>query len=182
MILFLNVSLLSVKNGKKDKMKPISIIRTDIPEKTVLFRHPAASFKVDSRIRYDAVYIKDPDLTSEKIALSFYKTELKRIENSEKSYIIMTYNPIISDYFSTLLSNPDSYDYKNWIFLAFFHEDNETLLLKHKKNIDILDLKAKILSSMEDHQFIQRFSLPLNHILTFNNILPILLESWGYKV
>jgi len=163
-------------------MEPISFIRTDITERTVIFRHPAASFKLDSRIRYDAVYIKDPDFSDESKTLIYYKTELNRIKNSKKSYIILNYNPIIADYFSTLISTSGSYEYKNWIFLTFFHEDDKTLLVKHKKSVDILALKTKILSSMEDRQFIQRFSLPLNHTLTFHDVLPILLKSWGYKV
>ena len=162
-------------------MKNISFIRTDIPERTVIFRHSAASFKLESRIRYDAVYIKDPDLTDKITAETFYRNELDRIANSEKSFVIMNYNPIIADYFSTLLSNPDSYNYKNWIFLTFFHEDKDTFLVKHKKNMDVMEIKAKILLSIQEHKFIKQYILPYNHTLTFREILPVLLECWGYK-
>jgi len=162
-------------------MNPISFIRTDIPERTVLFRHPAASFKVDSRIRYDAVYIKEPDLSDVSKALAYYKTELNRIEKSKKSYVIMNYNPIIADCFSSLLSIPDSYNYKNWVMLAFFHEDKDTLLVKHKKSIDIINLKVDILLSIQEHKFIKPYVLPVNHVLTFPEIMRILLETWGYK-
>ena len=163
-------------------MKNISFIRTDIPERTVIFRHPAVSFKLESRIRHDAIFIKEPDLTNKKTAFNFYKNELKRIEKSRKSFVILNYNLIIADYFSSLLSNPNSYEYKNWIFLTFFHEDDETLIVKHKKSVDILVQKTNILSDLGKHQFIRQFSLPLNHILTFHDVLPVLLKSWGYKV
>jgi len=162
-------------------MNPKSFIRTDIPERTVLFRHPAASFKVDSRIRYDTEYIKAPDLSDVSTALTYYKTELKRIENSKKSYVIMNYNPIIADCFSSLISDPDSYNYKNWVMLAFFHEDKDTFLVKHKKSVDIIDLKADILLSIQEHKFIKPFILPVNHVLTFQEVMRILLETWGYK-
>ena len=162
-------------------MHPISFIRTDIPERTIIFRHPAASFKLDSRIRYDAVYIKDPDLSNVNNANTFYQTELNHIKNSDKSFVIMNYNPIIADCFTSLLSNPDSYDYKNWIMLIFFHDDKDTVLVKHKKNTDIMKLKANILLGIQEHKFIKPYFLPFNHVLTFREVLRLLLESWGYK-
>jgi hypothetical protein len=162
-------------------MKPLPINPNTIPEMTVIFRHSAASFKLDNRIRYDAIYIKEPDLTDHKAAAETYYSDFVRASNAFKSFIVMNYNPFVGEYFSSLIAKPDTINFKNWIFLAFFHEENETLLIKHKKGADMVSLKTDILLSMQDHHFIKRYYLPLNHTLTFAEVLPILLEIWGYK-
>ena len=162
-------------------MKPLPIDPKNLPEMTVIFRHAAASFKIDSRIRYDAIYIKEPDLTNRKAAIDFYYSEFIRAANIFKSFIIMNYSPFVGDYFASLLSTEETPNFKNWKFLAFFHEDNETLLIKHKKSVDMIDLKTNILLNMQERHFIKRFYLPLNHTLTYRDVLPVILESWGYK-
>jgi hypothetical protein len=151
-------------------------IRTDIPEMTVIFRHKAASFKIDSQLRYDAVYIKDPDLSDKVTATDFYSNELHRASNSGKSFIIMNFNNIIADLFNTLISNPDTLNYKNWIFLSFFHDDDAA---QTKRSID---KKVDILLNMQDYHFIKKFSIPPNANLTLRAVMPIILETWGYKL
>ena len=161
-------------------MEPLPLYPNNIPERTVIFRHPAVSFKLDSRIRFDAIYIKEPNLADQKAAIDYYYGELTHASNSFKSFIIMNYNELIGNYCASLMSGTAALNLGNWVFLAFFHEDEETLLVKHKKSVDMIDLKTSILLSMQDHRFIQRFTLPLNHILTFQDVMPILLKSWGY--
>jgi len=163
-------------------MFPQTLERKDLPEMTVVFRHTAASFKLESRIRYDAIYIKEPDLTDPISAQKIYFQELSRASNAFKSFIVMNYNPFIGSYFASLISGTETANIKNWHFLTFFHDDTETLLVKHKKSVDILGQKANLLSSMQKYPFIQQFTIPLGHTLTFHDIMPIILESWGYKV
>ena len=140
-------------------MIPQALFRTEIPEITVIFRHKAASIKIDNRIRYDAIYIKDPDLADPVTAAAYYKSEISRAANSGKSFIVMNFNQIIASYFTALLSDTSTENYKNWVFLAFFHDDTDTLHVKHKKGVDIIDLKTAILLSMQDYHFIQRLYL-----------------------
>ena len=162
-------------------MEPLPIDPSTIPEMTVIFRHAAASFKLDNHIRYDAIYIKEPDLADRKAAMEFYYNEFVRASNAFKSFIVMNYSPFVGEYFSSLLSKAETPNFKNWTYLAFFHEDNETLLIKHKKSVDMINLKTSILLNMQDYCFIKRFYLPLNHTLTFRDVSPVILESWGYK-
>lgn len=163
-------------------MKPLPLDPNNIPEMSVIFRHAAVSFKIDNHIRYNAIYIKEPDLTDTKAATDFYYSEFLRASNSFKSFIVMNYSTFVGEYFSSLLSKTENPKFKNWTFLAFFHDDNETPLVNHKKGVNIIDLKTSILLNMQGHRFIKRFYLPLNHTLTFHNVLPIILESWGYSV
>lgn len=163
-------------------MFPQTPERKDLPEMTVIFRHAAAYFKLDSRIRFDAIYIKEPGFTDPLAVREFYFDELARTSNAMKSFIVMNYTPFIGSYFDTLISGVDKPSVKNWHFISFFHDDSETLLVKHKKSIDILDLKTSLLLNMQNYPFIKRFALPLGHTLTFHDIMPIILKNWGYEV
>jgi hypothetical protein len=155
-------------------MEPQTYIRTDIPEMTVIFRHKAAQYKIDSQIRYDAVYIKDPDLSDTVAATAFYNKELLQAGNKGKSFIVMNFNQIIADYFNYLLSTPDTLNYKNWIFLSFFHDDED---IQSEKAID---KKNDILEIMQDYHFIKKYTIPPNANLTFQALLPVILETWGF--
>jgi hypothetical protein len=93
-----------------------------------------------------------------------------------KSFIVLNFNKVIGDYFNSLLSTSNTHNYKNWIFLSFFHDDDETQTQKS------IDKKTDILLSMQDYHFIKKFTIPPNANLTFQAILPIILETWGYKV
>ena len=163
-------------------MEPLPIEPSTIPEMTVIFRHAAAYFKLENRISYDAIYIKEPDLVDRKVAAETYYKDFLRATNAFKSFIAMNYSPFVGEYLSSLLSKTENSQFKNWTFLAFFHEDNETPLVNHKKSVDMIDLKTSILWDIQDHHFIKRFYLPLNHTLTFHNVLPVILESCGYSV
>jgi len=185
LVVLFNKEQRAVKNVKIKKdtenitMQPQTYFRTEVPEKIVIFRHKAASIKIDSQIRYDAVYIKDPDLSDKNTAAAYYKSEIDRAANSGKSYIVMNYNKIIGDYFNTLLSDTKTYNYKNWIFLAFFHDDTDTPMQKTRKNKNAIDAKADTLLSMQDCPFIKKFIVPCNATITYHSILPLMLENWG---
>jgi hypothetical protein len=153
-----------------------TFIRSEIPGMAVIFRHKAGIFKIDNQIRYDAVYIKDPDLSDIDTATAFYKNEIHRASNAGKSFIVMNFNTTIADYFNALLSKTDNCNYKNWIFLAFFNDDDITQTEKK------LEEKNSILLSMQDYHFIKKFSIPKNANLTFRAVLPIILETWGYNL
>jgi len=161
-------------------MNSKSYIRTEVPEQTVIFRHKAACFKLHNSIRYDAVYIKEPDLSDKDYALTYYRNELKRVEKSGKSFIVINYNPLVGELFSTLLSKPRILDYKNWVFFAFFHEDPETLSLKSRKIPDIIKEKVSVMADMMVIPCIKKCTVPLNFVVSFRYLLPMLLEEWGF--
>ena len=162
-------------------MNPQAFIRTEIPPMTVIFRHKAATIKIDSQIRYDAVYIKALKTADQNTAATYYKNEIHRASNSGKSYIVMTFNQIIGSYFYTLLSDTETNNYKNWVFLTFFHDDTDTLLLKTGKKQNAIDVKVDTLLSMQDYHFIKKLTVPYKAEITYRLIFPFMLECWGFK-
>ena len=58
-------------------MKTLPIDLNNIREMTVIFRHAAASFKLDNHIRYDAIYIKEPYLTNQNVHAKKSRTPKK---------------------------------------------------------------------------------------------------------
>ena len=154
-------------------------MKTNIPSLQVIFRHKAASFKLASRLRRDALYIKEPDLTNEESAIAFYTKELKRVENSNKSFIVMNYNPIIGGLFRSLLNNPNTFEYKNWSFITFFHDDHATLSLQSRKIPDIIEEKVNILLDMLILSCMRRLIIPFNYEITLFYMLGIMLDERG---
>ena len=155
---------------KKENDKP-----SVITPKTVIFCHPAADFKLDRNIRRKAVYIRDCYLENHEERVIYYAMKIKKALLSKKSYLVVNFNQLVIQVFEAILTNQDTWDYKGWSFMAFFHDDEDNGAGEHIPP----DVKREILIGMYHNSYMMEYTIPRGYTLTEQDIKDIK-EWWDW--
>ncbi|MDR1838267.1 MAG: hypothetical protein LBQ93_01585 [Treponema sp.] len=146
-----------------------------VTPKTVIFCHPVADFKLDRNIRRNAVYIRDCYLENHEERVIYYAMKIKKAFMSKKSYMVVNFSQLVIQVFEAILTNQDTWDYKDWSFMAFFHDDEES----SEGKIISADVKRDILIGMYHNSYMMEYTIPRGHTLTEQDIKAIK-EWWDW--
>ena len=139
-----------------------------MPPKTVIFRHPAAIFKLDDNIWNNAKFIKDYKPGGNTPEGFFYAEAIGRAIVSDKRFIVCNYNPVIAWFFESLLINSSNNRYMDWNFVAFFHDEASGGIQELSDAI-----KRNTLLNISNYGFIVKYSITLGYTVTEQDIKAI---------
>ena len=143
-----------------------------IPPKTIIFRHPAAVFKLDENIWNHAEFIKDYRLEDNTSEGFYYAEAIGRAIVSDKLFIVCNYNPIVAWFFESLLTNSCNKNYMDWNFIAFFHDDEASGEIQGRQIIPNV-LKRNTLLNISNYGFIVKYTIPPGYTVTEQDISAI---------
>ena len=145
---------------------------TVIPPKTVIFRNKAAVFGFDEDISSKAFFIEEQKPEDDETRGVYYAAAIREAADSDKLFIVMDYSETTAFLFELMLTFSKNYEYAEWNFMTFFHDD-DVVCMKEKKQTNYCDLKRKLLMNMLNYGFIMKYVLPFGHILTGQDIKAI---------
>ena len=152
-------------NGDNDK-------KSVVTPKTVIFRHPAAVFKLEKKIKKQAAYIKDCYLENHEEKVLYYALAIKKAAESNKSYVVVNFSQLLIQIFEAILTDPDRWDYKDWSYMTFFNVDEDS-----GKNDKISnDVKRDILCGMYHNSYLMKYTVPWGYTVTEQDIKAI--DEW----
>ena len=141
-------------------------------EKIIIFAHKACHFIIDPSITREAVYIPPAKEEWQGTGLNilYYIEEMKEAANSDKKYLIMTYEPIIGASIKALMLAPDQFNFQYWSFLTFFHADISPEGIEPNPMYNTNDGKMDALWEFDSYPFINKYTIPPGYTLTSDDI------------
>ncbi|MDR0474896.1 MAG: hypothetical protein LBH43_14625 [Treponema sp.] len=145
-----------------------------------IFRHEASIFDFIPSLSNEIYYFNDSKFvivnkdTNIDEHAKLFVDYLKKGLLSNHTIFVLDFNPAnaFCVYILTVLA-PENYPIKQHS-ISFFHDDNTTSHLSSDDGASILDLKSNILVDMLDFPYIKKIEIPINSLLTKENILEML--------
>jgi len=151
--------------------------------KTVILKPKLSLFGISQKLAQNVSRFVDlPRITAslDKDGLNklenLYYQKIVKVVGSDLPIILMENNHLMMHILGGLYNMPQS-TVSDWIFLAYFHEDED--LINHYKTdkVDPIDVKVAELEQLLHFPFVKKQHIPIGHELTLNDVIASIQET-----
>jgi hypothetical protein len=169
----------------KNYEKELHCIVRKIHDTIIIFEQYTAVIEIHKNFEEDVFRIEDPrldDPSEWQNPVTFFPIFLENMNKallSDKSVILMNYNPAVAICLNTLLEICSKNNSPPFVCFIFFHNDEETYHTHVEGVENLLDAKFNMLVSLLDYPFIRKYEVPFGYKITFKYIISLIRQHLG---